>query len=54
MMKNEQPKMRRKGGDREKEVTTNSISVRPRSGKDLGLMRIEEFINRILEEIKSR
>ena len=36
----------------EKEVNTRSVSVRPRSGQDLGLMRIEEFLNLISKEDK--
>ncbi|MFQ5492717.1 MAG: threonine--tRNA ligase [Candidatus Dojkabacteria bacterium] len=38
----------------EKEVKTNSISVRPRSGNDLGLMRLEEFLHRLSEEITTK
>jgi threonyl-tRNA synthetase len=38
----------------EKEVSTNSVSVRPRSGQDLGLMRVEEFVNLINKEISRK
>lgn len=38
----------------EKEIKTDSVSVRPRTGRGLGLMRIEEFINKIKGEIDSK
>lgn len=38
----------------EKEVETESISVRPRSGQDIGLLRVEEFITRVLSEISNK
>jgi len=34
-----------------KEQENNAVAVRPRSGTDLGLMKTEEFISRIIEEI---
>lgn len=33
----------------EKEVSTSSVSVRPRSGQDVGLMRLDEFIQNMKE-----
>ncbi len=38
----------------EKEESNKSISVRPRSGQDLGLMKIEEFINQLKIEISAK
>ena len=38
----------------EKEINTDSISVRPRSGKGQGLMRITEFIEKIQSDIKNK
>jgi threonyl-tRNA synthetase len=38
----------------EKEAETESISVRPRSGQDIGLLRVEEFITRVLSEINNK
>lgn len=35
----------------DKEIKTNSVSVRQRDGKELGLVRIEEFISKIKAEI---
>ena len=35
----------------DKEIKTNSVSVRGRDGKELGLVRIEEFISKIYSEI---
>jgi threonyl-tRNA synthetase len=39
-------------GDREME--TSSLAVRMRSGKDLGSMTVEQFLERLRIEIKSR
>jgi threonyl-tRNA synthetase len=36
----------------DKEVTNKGVSVRPRHGKDIGLMSMDEFIARITGEIK--
>jgi threonyl-tRNA synthetase len=38
----------------EKEVNTNSVSLRQRTGQELGLIRIEEFIDRIKDEISQK
>lgn len=38
----------------EKEMSTKTVSVRPRSGQDLGIMRIEDFIQKVKEEIHSK
>jgi threonyl-tRNA synthetase len=38
----------------EKEVTTNSVSLRQRNGQELGLIRIEEFIDRVKREIEQK
>ncbi len=38
----------------EKEQSTNTISIRPRSGQDLGMMKIEEFAKKIRQEIKDK
>ena len=35
----------------EKELNTNSVSIRQRDGKELGLVRIEEFLTKIQLEI---
>jgi len=37
-----------------KEQTSQAISVRPRSGKDLGMMKQEEFLARIKEDIDNK
>lgn len=38
----------------EKEQQTNTVSVRPRSGQDLGMMKIEEFVSKIKVEIENK
>ncbi|MFH1175745.1 MAG: His/Gly/Thr/Pro-type tRNA ligase C-terminal domain-containing protein [bacterium] len=38
----------------EKEVESGSVSIRHRSEGDLGAIKTEEFIEKILEEIKSK
>jgi threonyl-tRNA synthetase len=38
----------------EKEYATNSVSLRQRNGQELGLIRIEEFIERIRNEIEQK
>ena len=38
----------------DKEVENESVAVRLRSGKDLGDLKVDEFISKITEEIKSR
>jgi threonyl-tRNA synthetase len=38
----------------EKEMTEGSVSVRKRRGGDVGCMKIEDFIKRVLEEDRSR
>ncbi len=38
----------------EKELNTNSVSLRQRNGQELGLIRIEEFIDRIHKEIDQK
>ena len=38
----------------EKEVQAGTVSVRMRGGKDLGVMRVEDFLSRILAENESR
>ncbi len=38
----------------EKEVNTNSVSLRQRTGQELGSIRIEEFIDRIKDEISQK
>jgi len=38
----------------EKELNTNSVSLRQRNGQELGLIRIEEFIDRIHREIDQK
>jgi len=38
----------------DKEVENESVAVRLRSGKDLGDLKVDEFISKISEEIKSR
>ena len=38
----------------DKEVQTNSVSVRARGGKNLGVMSVEAFIERVLEEDRTR
>lgn len=38
----------------EKEQTNKTISVRPRSGQDLGMMKIEEFIEKVHKEINEK
>lgn len=37
-----------------KEKANKAVAVRPRSGSDLGMMKLEEFISRIQEEIDSK
>ena len=37
-----------------KEKENKAVAVRPRSGQDLGMMKLEEFISRINEEIESK
>jgi len=37
-----------------KEKTNKAVAVRPRAGNDLGMMKIEEFISRITEEIETK
>lgn len=37
-----------------KEKVNKAVAVRPRSGPDLGMMKLEEFKNRIIEEIESK
>jgi len=37
-----------------KEKVNKAVSVRPRSGTDLGMMKLEEFITRITEEIQNK
>ena len=38
----------------DKEVAANQISVRSRSGKDLGTMPLDAFIERLSAEVESR
>jgi len=38
----------------DKEVAANSVSVRSRSGKDLGSMQLETFVSRLRAELESR
>jgi threonyl-tRNA synthetase len=38
----------------DKEVAANLLSVRSRSGKDLGLMPVETFVSRLRDELESR
>ena len=38
----------------DKEVAANLISVRSRSGKDLGTMPVQTFIERLAVELESR
>ena len=38
----------------EKEAQAGTVSVRMRGGKDLGVMKVEDFLNRILAENESR
>ncbi len=38
----------------DKELETNSVAVRSRSGQDLGVMPVEAFIGKIVDEIDSR
>jgi threonyl-tRNA synthetase len=38
----------------DKEVSANSLSVRSRSGKDLGTMSVETFSERLRIELESR
>jgi threonyl-tRNA synthetase len=35
----------------EKEIKTNSVSLRNRDGQELGLIRIDEFIDKLNSEI---
>ncbi len=37
-----------------KEKDNNAVAVRPRAGKDLGMMKLEEFVERAKEEIESK
>ena len=37
----------------EKEVESNAVGVRARKEGDIGAMKIEEFISKIEEEVKS-
>lgn len=37
-----------------KEKTNKAVAVRPRSGSDLGMMKLEEFTSRITEEIENK
>jgi threonyl-tRNA synthetase len=37
-----------------KEKVNHAVAVRPRSGQDLGMMKLEEFIQRIKEEIENK
>jgi threonyl-tRNA synthetase len=36
----------------DKEVTQNTISVRSRDGKDLGQLKLEEFIQKLIDQIE--
>ena len=38
----------------EKEVEAKSVAVRARNQKDLGVMKLNQFIDKIREEIKTR
>lgn len=38
----------------EKEESTKTVSVRPRSGQDLGIMKIEEYILKVRQEIQNQ
>ena len=38
----------------EKEVEAHSVGVRARAEGDIGAMKLEEFINKILEEVDSK
>ncbi len=38
----------------EKELDNDTVSVRPRSGQDLGLMKVSEFIQKIKKEIEEK
>lgn len=38
----------------EKETSTNSISVRPRAGAEIGLMRVNEFVKKLKEDISNQ
>lgn len=37
-----------------KEKVNKAVSVRPRQGNDLGMMKVDEFVSRIKEEIESK
>lgn len=37
-----------------KEKQNNAVAVRPRAGKDLGLMKVDELIQRIKEEVETK
>ena len=38
----------------EKEVEAHAVGVRARAEGDIGAMKLEEFINKILEEVDSK
>ena len=38
----------------DKEVESGMVSVRARKGEDLGAMSVEDFLARILEEIRTK
>jgi threonyl-tRNA synthetase len=38
----------------DKEMENDSIAVRPRTGKDMGMMKTDDFIRQVLEEIKTK
>ena len=38
----------------DKELENNAVAVRTRSGGDEGVMALDEFINRALEEIQTK
>ncbi len=38
----------------DKEMENDSIAVRPRTGKDMGMMKTDDFIREVLEEIKTK
>jgi threonyl-tRNA synthetase len=35
-------------------MENDSIAVRPRTGKDMGMMKTDDFIRQVLEEIKTK
>ena len=37
-----------------KEKENNAVAVRPRAGLDLGMMKLEEFIGRVVDEVNSK